>query len=201
MTREERLKSCKICKHQCFDKFIGLKCSLTNEHASFEGECKDFITDEKLMAERTQLEQEQTNIILQASSTKRVVNHLLDTGFYYLFTYLFLSFIGILIGLFFPNLTETIDFENKALSYTLSAICFIIYYTTLEATTGRSLAKYITKTKVVGLDGESPNIGTIIKRSFCRFIPFDTLSFLASDGTGWHDSISGTYVVDVKKKA
>ncbi|WP_462319563.1 hypothetical protein [Marinilabilia sp.] len=43
--------------------------------------------------------------------------------------------------------------------------------------------------------GESPGFRTILIRSLCRFIPFDALSFLGGEESGWHDRISGTRVI------
>ena len=63
----------------------------------------------------------------------------------------------------------------------LGFISGMIFYSTFEATTGRTLAKYITKTKVVNKDGGKPSVETILIRSLCRFIPFEPLSFLWSE--------------------
>ena len=47
LTREERLRVCAICKNRKIDLKKGLVCSLTDEHASFEGECNNYIHDQK----------------------------------------------------------------------------------------------------------------------------------------------------------
>ena len=44
-------------------------------------------------------------------------------------------------------------------------------------------------------DGTKPDSGQILKRTLCRLIPFNVLSFLGSPCNGWHDTISDTYVV------
>lgn len=69
-----------------------------------------------------------------------------------------------------------------------------IYYPTMEITTGKTLAKFITKTRVVNEKGEKPEALTILGRNLARLIPFDNLSFLFGS-RGWHDSVSGTRVV------
>ena len=79
------------------------------------------------------------------------------------------SLAGIIIGLFYYSLTE-------------------IYFS-------RSLAKYFTKTIVVMKDGSKPDNKTIFMRTFCRLIPIDIFTFLGFSPRGWHDRISGTYVV------
>ena len=48
-------------------------------------------------------------------------------------------------------------------------------------------------------DGSKPIFQDIFLRSLCRFIPFEVFSFLGSEGRGWHDSMSNTYVVDIAK--
>ena len=88
-------------------------------------------------------------------------------------------------------------FTTLTIYYTTNLL--LIYYTTIETLTGRSLGKFITKTKVVIYDGSKPTFNEILVRSLCRLIPLEHFSFLGEDGNGWHDSISKTYVVDIAK--
>jgi len=37
----------------------------------------------------------------------------------------------------------------------------------------------------------------IVIRSLCRFIPLEAFSFLFNDGSGWHDTISSTKVINI----
>lgn len=80
-----------------------------------------------------------------------------------------------------------------------SVLLALLYFITEMALKGRTIAKYMTKTKVVLEDGSNPNAIDYLKRSFSRIIPFEALSFLGSEGRGWHDSISNTYMVDIAK--
>ncbi len=113
--------------------------------------------------------------------------------------------IGVLIALYteftgdYGLYDVFVESDNTLLDYLIGYIISLIYYTTIETLTGRSLGKYITKTKVVTHEGEKPTFDTILIRTLCRFIPFNHFSFLGEDGKGWHDSISKTYVVEVKK--
>lgn len=137
---------------------------------------------------------------LLASKGKRFLNHLLDLipqyavvyGLAYLFFY-FGEFTGNYSLNNYWNNTSTIE------DYLYSYLIMIGYYFLIETTTSRSIGKYVTNTMVVTTDGERPSSLTVFKRSLCRMIPFDALSFLGTKGKGWHDSISNTYVVDVKK--
>ena len=48
---------------------------------------------------------------------------------------------------------------------------------------------------VVNVHGAKPSVNAIIKRTLCRFIPFEPFTFLGLNSRGWHDSFSKTYVV------
>lgn len=78
----------------------------------------------------------------------------------------------------------------------------IIYYLFFESIFGRTMGKFLTGSIVVNEHGLKPDFATICKRTLCRLIPFDALSFLGKSEMFWHDSISKTYVVekqDLKK--
>ncbi|MCD0463920.1 RDD family protein [Flavobacterium sp. ENC] len=136
---------------------------------------------------------------LLVSGGQRFLNYLLDTIFILAFIFLlaiFLGFLGALLGL--NGLANWMDNIGDLEGRILFILFTIIYYTVTEGFFGRSLAKLITGTIVVDENGEKPDFGTIFKRSLCRVIPFDGLSFLRSSGRGWHDSMSDTYVVNKK---
>ena len=69
----------------------------------------------------------------------------------------------------------------------------LAYYTLTEGFFGRTPAKFLTKTRVISIDGGPPPFGAVFKRSLFRMIPFEAVSFLA--GEGWHDRASKTRVV------
>lgn len=85
--------------------------------------------------------------------------------------------------------------EDYLISYTL----LILYYFIFEGISNRTLGKYATNTRVIMTSGEEPTSKAILIRTLCRLIPFDALSFLGTNGKGWHDSLSNTYVIDVAK--
>jgi uncharacterized RDD family membrane protein YckC len=68
------------------------------------------------------------------------------------------------------------------------------YYFLFEYFWGKTPGKFLTRTKVVDMNGEWPGGKRLLIRTLCRFIPFDNFSFLLF-AAGWHDSISGTMVV------
>ncbi|MBW4575565.1 MAG: protein kinase [Aphanothece sp. CMT-3BRIN-NPC111] len=130
------------------------------------------------------------------SSGKRFLNCVLDSVFYLIFFIIFLFAIvlfieanGVNTNVFDDNTWGIIGFINFYVSY-------FIYYMT-EALFGKSIAKFITRTKVVNRKGKKPGFCRTIGRTVARLIPVDVFSFLfSSNPIGWHDLISGTRVVD-----
>ena len=45
-------------------------------------------------------------------------------------------------------------------------------------------------------DGSKPSGKVIFRRTISRLIPFEFFTFLGANSRGWHDTISGTYVVN-----
>ena len=75
-------------------------------------------------------------------------------------------------------------------------VLYFGYHFLLEFFFGRTIGKFITKTKVVDINGDKPNTKTLFIRNICRLIPLDNFSFLFGED-GWHDSISETQVIYV----
>jgi uncharacterized RDD family membrane protein YckC len=73
---------------------------------------------------------------------------------------------------------------------------FLYYFLMENYVGGRTVAKYITGTKVISTDGTKPTTQQMMYRSLSRIVPFDGLSFLGVNG--WHDSWSDTRVINVK---
>ena len=72
----------------------------------------------------------------------------------------------------------------------------LIFYSVFEHFFGATPAKFLTHSVVVDKNGNRPKLNVLLKRSFCRSIPFDAVSFLGK--SGWHDSLSETRVVKEK---
>ncbi len=70
------------------------------------------------------------------------------------------------------------------------------YYLLFEGLWGRTPGKFIMGTLVVTATGLRPRFMQVFKRTLCRFIPFEPLSFFGQ--RGWHDSISDTRVVRMR---
>lgn len=195
MTRVEHLKFCSICIHQKDGMRKGIICGLTNQVADFEENCDSFVEDAEVA---NQLKLKEIEVIDEmAGMGKRFLNYLLDLLFLMILVFLFYLILGIVLAFVAPSiLTDMIDGENQ-LVYLVSFVLSMIYYISFEVATGRSIAKYITRTKVVTETGEKPMFKTILIRSLCRFIPLEAFSALFNDGSGWHDTISNTKVINI----
>jgi uncharacterized RDD family membrane protein YckC len=119
-----------------------------------------------------------------ANRGKRLINYIVDS--------LTVSVLSLPVAELLNNFR--IDIGNRENLYFIIAITSFLYYTIFEATSGVTLGKRITGTKVVDEYGEKPPLKTALLRSLCRFIPFYFIPFLLSE-IGWHDSLSKTRVV------
>ncbi|MGO4820324.1 MULTISPECIES: RDD family protein [unclassified Flavobacterium] len=137
-----------------------------------------------------------------ASQGQRFINGLLDA----LFIYILILSAGTTIILV-AEATHSFAVSSWVETLTVLEIIFygmlvlFLYYFLTEVYFARTLAKLVTRTVVVKSDGTKPTIKMILIRTVARFIPFEALSYLGSVSRGWHDAISGTYVVKKKKLA
>lgn len=135
-----------------------------------------------------------------ATKGQRLANYIIDYAIRLLAGYL----LGLTVGLMYTYLDIATPYYwitgmGRIGEFVLGYVIAFIYYTIFEGTLQCSPAKFITGTKVVAFDGSKPLFSTMVKRSLCRMIPFDAFSFLGEPDKGWHDSISETYVVNIKK--
>ena len=139
---------------------------------------------EKATIEKEQKQKVDKNVV---GSGIRFANFLID-----FIVWLILAFIiSFIIGLFVQPTDQGII---TLFGYVLIFGTFIGYYAIMEIKFQKTVGKFVTKTKVVKMNGEKPENGDIITRTFCRLIPFDRLSFLFVKN-GIHDFLSKTKVV------
>ncbi|KQO21211.1 hypothetical protein ASF10_13905 [Flavobacterium sp. Leaf82] len=121
------------------------------------------------------------------SSGIRFVNFAID----FIVIFILFALISPVVEGFLP-LVSRVEFSI----YRISSLVFFIalYYIPFEYKSQKTLGKIITKTKVVNLEGNKPELADIVSRTFCRLIPFDRFSFFFSRN-GFHDVISGTKVI------
>lgn len=133
-------------------------------------------------------------VLVPADKGKRLVNYLID----YLVIFGVMMFIGIVV---FAYDDRMIDIEAGSeidlLSRIIGMIVYAIYYIVIEGSLkGKSIGKYLTKTRAVKIDGTPMETNDIVARSFSRIVPFEPFSFLGSRPGGWHDRWSKTMVID-----
>jgi uncharacterized RDD family membrane protein YckC len=131
--------------------------------------------------------QKDGNEIIPVSQGTRLGNYIIDL--------ILFNIVSVGVALLFSD-EDTGKTDNPIFSILLNLIlygCFMMVQELLFQ--GRSVGKFLTGTKVVDESGFTPPTSVLIARNLCRAIPFNALSFLGA--RGWHDSISGTYVVAV----
>ena len=97
------------------------------------------------------------------------------------------------------ELTVETQARAQIFGFFVGMLVTLAYYVIMEATTGKTIGKMVTKTRVVNASGGKASFGQVFGRTLCRFIPFEFISFFFGDSkrpTGWHDSIPGTQVVE-----
>ena len=88
--------------------------------------------------------------------------------------------------------------SSETLGIVFLVFSILGYYVILESAFGWTFGKLITGTRVVDDDGRKPGVLRVLGRTLARFIPFEPFSFLFANA-GWHDSLSGTRVVRVRR--
>ncbi len=177
-------------------------CGLTNPPEAMKCDCgfnfksdvKDAICQDKYAseAERQRRKILEGYNVLQgieknlAGKWKRFVNCILD-GIFMLIIIVGAAQLFVSIGLDY--------IIQDARVYYLLIVISLTYYVLPECLYGKTLSKFITRTKVVTVSGSKPDFQSIIVRTVCRHIPFEPFSVLVNT-VGWHDSISKTRVVN-----
>ncbi|TWU59296.1 RDD family protein [Rubripirellula tenax] len=137
-----------------------------------------------------------------ASQNKRLVNFFLDN----IATQVISLAGGFLLGMVMVassgggNLSQSQATGMQFMGMFIGILLTLAYFAGMELACGATIGKLITGTRVVNATGGKAGIGQILGRSLARLIPFEPFSFLFGDKTtGWHDSLSGTRVVDIRK--
>lgn len=130
----------------------------------------------------------------RAGSSLRLANYVIDMIFFYLLMFT----MGIIIGIFKPEVLDIID--NGLMARLISLIFYGVIMSFIEAMfNGKSIGKLITGTKAINLDGSDISFGKAFSRNMIRAIPFNALSAFGTPCNPWHDKWSDTMVVEDKK--
>lgn len=124
-----------------------------------------------------------------AGSGKRFANLIIDTIVYYAIIFL--------ASMVFAGLYSSTGEELVTSGFYLVVVygLIILYPWAMESLTGKTIGKFITRTKVVKEDGSKPTSVNILGRTLCRLIPFDAFSYLGGN-PGWHDTIPKIFVIN-----
>ena len=150
------------------------------------------------------MSQKQLSFIVQnnkATRGIRFVNYIIDSIIFHVLILFLGFFLGMLysIGIEAPLRLISYLEVNYASKYLFISVLYFIYIFSIEyLTKGRSIGKFITKTRVVSIDGTVPTQKDFLIRSLSRLVPFEAVSFLIGND-GWHDSWSDTRVVNWEK--
>jgi len=141
----------------------------------------------KATVEKEQIKKVDSNVV---NSGTRFLNLIIDS----IAWYILIIIVFLIVGLFIPTNASASDFFVVIFNLILIFGTFFAYHSIMEIKFQKTLGKFVTKTRVVKLNGEKPEKSDIISRTFCRLIPFDRISFLFMKN-GIHDYLSKTKVV------
>ena len=114
------------------------------------------------------------------SKSVRFLNLLIDS-----FAFMVLVFVSTLI---------LKNHVSRDILYKIFIVTYYLYYFVSELAIGQTIGKFITKTKVVGLNNQVPSFWNVLIRTLFRMIPFDCISYLIYS-QGFHDKFSKTKLI------
>lgn len=134
-----------------------------------------------------------------ASKWARFWNFIIDSLFFLIFYFVIVVIFSIVLSFTDEQTADTFanSFEGKYefLHRLIATLVYALFMTFQETLTkGRSLGKWITKTKVLTEDGETPSTLSFLKRNFSRCVPFELFSAVF-DLIPWHDQWTNTRVI------
>ncbi len=133
-----------------------------------------------------------------ATQGKRFLTYIIDTIVMYMINFGIGLVAGIALAANGDMTPEKMAGINLGLTL-FGVFMSFLYYVVMEASTGRTIGKFVMGTRVVNESGGPASVGQVLGRSLCRFIPFEPFSFLFGGNTkfpvGWHDSLPKTRVV------
>lgn len=164
----------------------------SNPYASPESLTDPFAIDEPV-----------ANTVHYASQNKRFVNFIVDG----ILTRIIGGVLGFALGFAYAasviadgrSFTPQDETFLNIVGTLMGLVVVIVYYVVAEGIFAITPGKFLTGTQVVNESGGKPRLAQIFGRTLARFIPFEPFSFLFGEKTtGWHDSLSGTRVIDVR---
>lgn len=133
----------------------------------------------------TKIEEQKEFVSKKVGSLTRFIHFVVDT------------IIWLIIVAIITSPINAKDGVQMLLGYLLFFITFIGYYIFMETKYQKTIGKFITKTSVINNNGTKPSLSDISRRTFCRLIPFDRISYLFTSN-GFHDRLSDTTIIKDK---
>lgn len=125
---------------------------------------------------------------------------LLNSAIDYVSFILLAGIVGFVIGLVGSILRFDMSFLSGQSyhNYVLGFMVVTLYYAISEWSTGKTVGKFLTGTKVVNEEGKSPTFSQALARTLIRYVPFEFLTFFGSETRGLHDRWANTYVIKAR---
>ena len=130
----------------------------------------------------------QPDEMIKANPGKRILNLLTDW---------IASFIASVLVFGIIDTAYTEHNRNSNLQdWLLFFLVYVLFMAIMEAGyKGKTIGKFLTKTRAVNLDGSPISIKTAFARAFIRAIPLNTFSALTPACNPWHDKWTNTIVI------
>lgn len=178
---------CSTCGSTNYEQF-----SQTQVRCQNCGTVSDFKIEEKITSEikteNTENKTENKIIYTTAPLSKRIVNYLIDV--------IIVSLIVFTLGTSLQIEISTAKGEITEMGFLIMMLTIVIYYFLLESIFGKTIGKFITRTKVISNDGGKASFLQCFIRAAARLLPFEQISGLFFKGIFWHDAIPKTMVVE-----
>ena len=133
---------------------------------------------------------------VRASTGKRFLNYLIDIVVFYIIIFS----IGIIAAIINPSIVDYLENDSalfNILDRILSLLLYAVYMGISETVfKGKSIGKFITRTRAVNLDGSNITGRTAFLRGLSRAVPFAAFSAFGDPSNPWQDKWTDTMVVN-----
>jgi uncharacterized RDD family membrane protein YckC len=138
--------------------------------------------------------------LVLARSGKRLANYIIDLIVFYIAWKVFFRLIGLKIAMSMIG-----EDDGKLTIYLKVLLIAVVFEAFLMSAIeflggGRSIGKFLTRTRAVNDDGTPITFKTALIRRLSRMVPFEAFSALGSPSAPWHDRWTNTRVIDDNKK-
>jgi hypothetical protein len=108
----------------------------------------------------SKIEEKDENDSMKVTLLTRLIHFIVDTLAFFLLTIV----LAYILGLFIHSVSQNII---TIFGFLIYVIGFFVYYVFMETKYQKTIGKFITKTKVINKNGTKPELGDIVRRTFC----------------------------------